>query len=284
MLRKNWLRGAALITLAGGCVILGGTPAWGSYYVQNFDSPDTLSSNANGQSLANFGWASHRNQNGGIALTSNVGVGTAPWPAEPVTTASSAQVRIVDDTAAPSGTNRAFLFWNSDTAEDILSWTNGFAPVPVATATSVSFFHRNSDGAGSPTAGPNTRVALAVDTGSGVRWFAQATGSTNNTATWTQVTANPALANGWIEFTFDGTLTTNASAGFELTGSPVSLPAGNLVAAGIYSQMDAAGSNGDSVRFDSFTIVPEPTSAAVFGGAMTTLAGLRRRRRSAYGR
>lgn len=243
-------------------------------YSEGFDSPDVGS--GDGAPLGDYNWATHRGGNGGIAINGNPG-----WPpANPVSGSSSAQARVVDDAAAPSASNRVFLFWNFDADEDYLSWTSNFTAISLGSysSLSLSFYHRNTNGSGGASE-PGTRAAVGISTGNGTRWFATGTRNTNVTANWTQVTAN-LLGSDWVEFTFNGTQSADATAGFDVTGSSGSLPAGSLVALGVYSELEASGSSGDAVRFDSVVLdgiaIPEPSCAALLTAALVPLLTRRR--------
>ena len=232
-------------------------------YQQDWDTPETTS--ANGDPLGLYNWAAHRNQNGVNSING--------WPGDPVANSAS-QARVVDDAAAHTDTDRVFAFWNDGSdGEDLLFWTDDFAPVLLGdySALALTWYHRNSDAGGNDTVGQ--RGAVAVDTGSGAQWFA-ADRNVFNGSGW-----DPALADlkasSWVPFAFDGTQTLDASGGFDVSGTPQSLPAGAVVAMGVYMELG----DDDAGRFDTFalngTLVPEPAtlSLLVLGAA----AGMRRR-------
>ena len=205
------------------------------------------------------------------------------WPTDPVGTGGS-QARIVDDTAGPpSASDRFFGFWNIDSQEDMVMWTNSFAGFTLSaqSSASIDWFQRNTNGSGGASE-PGTRAAVGVNTGSEIRWFASNPLEVNSTAAWTQESAD-LLAPIWIEFDFDGTLSTDDPGGFDAVGAAGALPLGNIVAAGLYLEYDAVGTSGDSIRIDSFRLnavaaplaaVPEPASIAVWSLLWLVAIGL----------
>ncbi len=155
-----------------------------------------------------------------------------------------------------------------------IAWTDEFSPVPLADLVSISFRSNNN------LTTDLSRIAVGIDVGGSVQWFATVDTYGRNSAT--AGTSGNFGTNGELEsFTF----TTSASAWRMLTftpgtslvlgGAAVSdLPAGTLVGAGVLTE-----SNAETLRFDRFQIeaVPEPSVSGV--GALALVGAVIRRRR-----
>lgn len=234
------------------CLVLASSGLADVIYTQNFDTPDTLT--GNGDALGIYSWAAHNGSTGkNSALHADA---DNNWD-NPVTSAGT-QARVVHDAGAPSGTDRIFAFWGlaNSGGQDVLFWTESFSPIDrnAYQDLAVSWYQFDSTGSNGTT---RQRAAVAIDTGAGVQWYAGDL-KTNTATPWLNQTAELDAAI-WVPFTFNGTQSGNATAGFDVAGAAGSLPAGNLVAAGLYVELafQTAG------RFDSFEIVgviPEPSS------------------------
>ncbi|RYD35480.1 MAG: hypothetical protein EOP87_07285 [Verrucomicrobiaceae bacterium] len=155
-----------------------------------------------------------------------------------------------------------------------IAWTEEFSPVLLTDLVSISFRSNNN------LTTDLSRIAVGIDVGGTVQWFASAATYGRDSAT--VGTSGNFGTNGELESL---TFTTVASAWRLLTftpgtslvlgGAAVShLPAGMLVGAGVLTE-----SNAETLRFDRFEIeaVPEPSSLAA--GMLALLIPLGRRRR-----
>ena len=252
--RKNLL---ASLTL-GTAMIAGGATA-DVIYSQNFDTPDTTTTN--GDALGVYSWAVHAGGAGGNSILH----ASNDWD-NPVTSVAT-QARVVNDAGAPSTSDRIFTFWGNGN-QDLLFWTEDFTPIAQSGYNDLTIAWSQRDDAGN-----GQRATVAIDTGSGVQWYAA---DVKTATSWTSQSSLLASSI-WVPFSFDGTQTTNASAGFNVSGTAGALADGNIVAVGLYLEMlDEKGS-----RFDSFALtgtpIPEPASLALMSlGGLMILGGRRR--------
>jgi|GEM_PF-4162467 len=205
-------------------------------YSQYFDSPTPAS--GDGSPLSNYGWTAHRSDDG-----ERLGGGT--WAN---LSTSNYQNRVVQDGAAPTPSGRVFQFHNG--AINYVNWTTNSGAINYNTASytnlSITWADRNSATAAS---GAGTRAVVRIFDGVNSTWYASTLVSSPDGTTWTNQTALLS-ASIWQAFTFTGTESTDAAAGFSVANGTTALPTGTITAVGLYSQFTANA----SLRFDSFAL------------------------------
>lgn len=249
---------AICIGLSAGLLCASAYAAPVTLYSQGFDTPDT--SGTTSLSVTLYGWEAHRSGNGARTLS---GSDSSNWGGDPLASGGSGggrQVRVVDDPAAPSTSNRIYSYFQF--AEDVLVWTDSFSPIaPSAYTTLTVGYSTRADAA------VGFRAAVRIFDGVNSTWYASGLAGHSGSAVWSALSFD-LKASIWNSFAFDGTQTTNASAGFDATGAFASLlGSGTITGAGIYYQMPNVG----NARYDSFFIEGEPIPEP---GAMALLLAL----------
>lgn len=159
-----------------------------------------------------------------------------------------------------------------------IAWTDEFSPVLLADLVSISFRSNNN------LTTDLSRMAIGIDVGGSVQWFATADTYGRNSAT--AGTSGNFGTNGELEnFTFTTAasawrlLTFAPGASLVLGGAAVSdLPAGTLVGAGVLTE-----SNAETLRFDRFQIETVPEPSAFGAGALALACSMVLRRRMTEG-
>jgi len=226
-------------------------------YTENFLNPTPASA----KNFGSVGWLAHTGSTA-IDRTSTSAVG------------SSDPAVIWTSVGRGSGAGYGFGALGGNVA---LYWTTEPGPVALASITSLTFFSNNS----STTNG--LKFALRLDNNtpgdtsddfwvvSTQTFNSTSSGSSGNWATNSaqEILNFDASAALWTNLTFTAGSTLSAASSARTSD----LPGGNVTAFGIYAP------TGGNVRFDDYTInvVPEPSAALLFSGALASLC-LRRRR------
>lgn len=187
--------------------------------------------------------------------------------------------------ARVSGSEFGFSFQNGSGFQEIISWYDGTEVSNIAQGSLSSFSidlrHGSTDN--------QTRFVIRI----GDDWFAttQAFSAESSeswvTRTWDFTNAGSA----WTPILndvdpFDGISGQNGGDGFDLvgtgtlTGMDDPLPTGAITAVGVLNR-SASTSTGQEIRYDNFTVIPEPSAyAALLALAALALVAYRRRTRA----
>lgn len=254
-------RSKLVLTLLGGALAIGAAqPASASLYSESFP---------NGGSNAAFstvGWNAHI----GASATADTG------SSDSVVSNATGKTGVIGYGAKTGLTTGAGLYWTTE-----------IGTVAPTSITSIQFFSNNASTA------DILRVAIRIDNGTPGNsaddtWYATNTAFQRNSST--AGSSTNWVANGELEtFAFtsaaaswrDLTFVPGSSLSIATSARLSDLPAGNINAVGIFGSGSANGNIAGVIRFDEFTVVPEPSGV---GAALLAATGLLIRRRRARSR